>query len=95
MMQRALRASEARTLRCCHLLQLPGRVRGDTQVCFVTLAFLAGIEEMVGESPPHSKPLGQATVVVLETQSYILIGDLLLTSCVALGESLPLSLHLQ
>lgn len=94
MRQRALRASGARTLRCCHLLHLPGRVHGDAQVCFVTLAFLAGVEEVVGESPLHSKPLGQATMVVLETQSYILIGDLPLRSRVALGESLPLSISL-
>lgn len=49
---------------------------------------------MVSESPLHSKPLGQATMVVLETQSYILIGDLPLRSRVALGESLPLSINL-
>lgn len=30
-------------------------------VSFVTLAFLAGIKGMAGESPPHSKPLGQVT----------------------------------
>lgn len=91
----ALTASEARAWRCCHLPHLPGRFHADAQVCFVTLAFLAGIKEMVGESSPHSKPLGQATMVGLETQSYIQISVSPSTykSC-GPGGSLPLSVSL-
>lgn len=44
----------------------------------VTLAFLVGIKEMVSESPPHSKPLRQATMAGLEMQGYIQSGLFLL-----------------
>lgn len=63
-MERTPRATEAGTLRCCRLPHLPGRFHGGTpKSVWSHWLFWLGLKKLVSESPTHSKPLGQATMV--------------------------------